>query len=163
MFRGLRLHNIGPLHRGLQVPHLPAQINVIDLEDISIGIIIGHRPDGHNEHEHIHDRELRKVPVKVENDQQSLRGHGDKMRACRLGVSHPGHIRPLTGTSILRALLYAFNRSLHRKSHFQKTKWHSSAHRFAYNLDPGWKDGAYPQDPKHGPFMSVLPLQSLVA
>jgi hypothetical protein len=73
------------------------------------------------------------------------------------------HIRPLTGTSILHALLYAFNRSLHRKGHFQKTKWDASTHRFAHNLDPGWENEGYSQDPKHGSFMSVPPLQSLVA
>jgi len=42
--REMRLHKISPLHRVFQVLHLPAQINGIDLEDISIGILVGHRP-----------------------------------------------------------------------------------------------------------------------
>lgn len=51
----MKLHKIGPLHSVLQVPHLPAQIDGIDLEDISIGILVSHRPYRRDEYEYIHE------------------------------------------------------------------------------------------------------------
>lgn len=78
LFQKPRLHEIGPLHCGLQVPHLSAEIDGINLEDISIGILVGHRPGRRDEHRHIHDRDLGKIPIKVEDDQQSLRGHANQ-------------------------------------------------------------------------------------
>jgi hypothetical protein len=38
----LKLHQVGPLDLFLQFLHLRAQINVIDLEDVVIGILVGH-------------------------------------------------------------------------------------------------------------------------
>lgn len=69
LFGELGLHKIGPLQGRLQVSHFPAQIDGIDLEDISIGILVSHRPNRYGEHRAIHDCDLKKIPIKVEDDQ----------------------------------------------------------------------------------------------
>ena len=51
LLQEMGLYKIGSLHRGFQpVAHLPWQINGVDLEDASIGIMVGHRPDRRDEH-----------------------------------------------------------------------------------------------------------------
>lgn len=55
LFEGAKLHQVGPLHLILEVPELPAQVDCIDFEDVSIGVLVGHRPDRYNEYEAIQE------------------------------------------------------------------------------------------------------------